>query len=78
MIATTSLGSLVVNLGQLDQIPCGERRLFQVGRQYLAVFHTQDSGIYAAEADSPQKKYPTAVNGNGDILVGVEGLWARR
>ena len=68
MIATTtSLGSFVINLGQLVKIPRGEGRVFRVGNQSIAVFHTRDANIFATEATCPHKGGPLA-----DGLVGAE------
>ena len=67
MIATTSLGSFVVNLGQLTKIPRGEGRVFQVGGQYIAVFHSRDSNVFATEPTCPHKGGPLA-----DGLVGAQ------
>ena len=58
MIATTSLGSFVVNLGELAKIPCGQGRAFQIGGQFIAVFHTRDSSVYATEPDCPHEGCP--------------------
>jgi len=68
MIATTtSLGSFVINLGQLAKIPRGEGRVFRVGNQSIAVFHTRDANIFATEATCPHKGGPLA-----DGLVGAQ------
>jgi nitrite reductase (NADH) small subunit len=115
MIATTQLGSFIVNLGRLAQIPRGEGRVFQIGRKSIAVFHTRDGGAFATEPACPHKggpladglvgaqkvicplhgfvfdlstgepggnncealkTYPTMVNEEGDILVGIEEVLA--
>jgi nitrite reductase (NADH) small subunit len=115
MIATTTLGSFVVNLGPLTKIPRGEGRLFRVGEQSIAVFHTRDANVFATEPTCPHKggpladgmvgaqkvicplhnfvfdlsngqpignscrtlkTYPTMINDEGDILVGIEELLA--
>jgi nitrite reductase (NADH) small subunit len=60
MIATTSIPSFVVNLGPLSKIPRGEGRVFQVGGQFIAVFHTRDSGVFATESTCPHKGGPLA------------------
>ena len=73
MIATTSIGSFVVNLGKLSTIPHGERREFRVGGRSIAVIRAEDSRILAT--DSAQKTYPVAVNDQGDVLLGIEKLW---
>ena len=67
MIATTSLGPLVVNLGRVAKIPRGEGRVFQVDGQFIAVFHTRDSNVFATEATCPHKGGPLA-----DGLVGAQ------
>ena len=96
MIATTSLGSFVVNLGRLERIPQGEGRVFRVGGRPIAVFHTRDANVFATEATCPVhglvldlndgramrhdckalKTFPTMVNEEGNILVGIEQLLA--
>jgi nitrite reductase (NADH) small subunit len=60
MIAATSLGSFVVNLGCLSKIPRGEGRVFQVGGTPIAVFHTRDGSIFATESTYPHKGWPLA------------------
>jgi nitrite reductase (NADH) small subunit len=67
MIATTSLGSLVVKLGRLSDIPCGEGRLFRIGDQSIAVFRTRGSNVFATESTCPHKGGPLA-----DGLVGAD------
>jgi hypothetical protein len=69
MIAT-SLGSFVVNLGSVSNIPPGEERVFQVGGQLISIFHTPDANVLA-------QTYPAMISETGDILVGIEGLWPR-
>ena len=67
MIATTSLGSFVVNLGRLAKIPQGEGRVFQIGDQSIAVFHSRDGNVFATEPTCPHKGGPLA-----DGLVGAQ------
>ncbi len=68
MIATTTtLGSFVINLGQLTTIPRGEGRVFRVGGQSIAVFHTRDSNVFATETMCPHRGGPLA-----DGLVGAQ------
>ena len=116
MIATTSLGSFVVNLGRLAKIPRGEGRVFQIGGQSIAVFHTEDANVFATKSTCPQgdplaegfvaaekvicrlhalvfdlrtghpagnecrtvRTYPSVVNEDGEILVGIEELLSAR
>ena len=77
MIAT-SLGSFVVNLGSLSNIPPGEERVFQVGGQLISVVHTHDANVLAMEPARERKTYPATVSEAGDILVGIETLWRKR
>ena len=67
MIATTSLGAFVVNLGRLAKIPRGEGRVFRVGTESIAVFHTRDGNVFATEPTCPHKGGPLA-----DGLVGPQ------
>ena len=60
MIATTSLASVVVNLGRLTKISSGEGRVFQVGGRFIAVFHTRDANVFATEPTCPHKGGPLA------------------
>ena len=69
MIATTSLGSFVVNLGKLEKIQCGQGRLFQIGEQFIAVFHTRVSSVYATEPTCPYEGC-TLIDG----LVGAQKI----
>lgn len=67
MIATISLGSFTVNLGRLSNIPRGEGRVFQIGGQSIAVFHTRDANVFATEPTCPHKGGPLA-----DGLIGAQ------
>jgi len=69
MIASPSLGSFVVNLGELANIPCGQGRVFRIGGQSIAVFHTRDSSVYATEPTCPYKDC-TLIDG----LVGAQKI----
>jgi hypothetical protein len=77
MIAT-SLGSFVVNLGSVSNIPPGEERVFQVGGQLISIVHTPDANVLAVAPALGQKTYPAMISETGDILVGIEGLWRTR
>jgi hypothetical protein len=74
MIAS-SLGSFVVNLGSVSNIPPGEERVFQVGGQLISIFHTPDANVLAIAPARGQQTYPAMISETGDILVGIEGLW---
>ena len=86
MVAVTSLGCFVVNLGRLSDIPRGEVRVFQIGGQSIAVFHQHDGGVLATQPTFSQnntgtsalpgaiKTYPVMVNDDGNIMVGIESL----
>jgi nitrite reductase (NADH) small subunit len=67
MITATAPGASVVNLGKVAMIPRGEGRVFQVGANSLAVFHTRDGGVFATEPTCPHKGGPLA-----DGLVGAK------
>jgi nitrite reductase (NADH) small subunit len=69
MIGSTSLGSFVVNLGEIANIPCGQGRVFRIGEQYIAVFHTRDFSLYATEPTCPHKGGPLI-----DGLVGAQKI----
>ena len=75
MISTPQLGSFIVNLGQLAKIPRGEERVFRIGGTPIAVFHSTDGNVFATEN---LKTYPTAVNDEGEILVGIDSVLAAR
>ena len=62
-----SIGRFVVNLGRLAKIPRGEGRVFRIGDQLIAVFHSRDSRVFATESTCPHKGGPIA-----DGLVGAE------
>ena len=116
MIATTSLGSFIVNLGHLSKIPCGGSRVFQIGRTAIAAFHTRDGNVFVTESTCPHQRdlladglvgaqrvicphgvvfdlsngqpagnacrplrtYPAMINEHGEILVGIEAVFAAR
>ena len=73
---TTTLGSFIVNLGSIAELPFGQRRVFQVGGQCIAVTRIRECGVLAIDPHVQSKAYPASVNERGDILVGVEALWA--
>jgi nitrite reductase (NADH) small subunit len=60
MMVTAELGRFIVNLGELAKIPCGEGRVFQVGRSSIAVFHTRTGNVFATEPSCPHKAGPLA------------------
>ena len=76
MIAT-SLGSFVVNLGSVANVPVGGERVFQIGRQLITIVHRDHSDVLAIEATQNRKTYPVTVSETGDILVGIEGIWSK-
>jgi hypothetical protein len=78
MIATTRLGSFIVNLGHLAKIPRGEERVFRIAGTPIAVFHATDGNVLATEPARPHKAYPATVNEEGEILVGIEEVLAAR
>jgi nitrite reductase (NADH) small subunit len=49
-----------VTLGPLTSVPPGEGRTFDVGTCKIAVFHTREGGVFAAQAECPHKKGPLA------------------
>lgn len=54
---------MVVNeilLGPLAEIPAGEGRVFQVGARRVAVFHSRDGALFAAQAECPHRGGPLA------------------
>ena len=52
-------------IGSVSQIPKGEGRTFEVDGLRLAVFRTQDDGIFATQAECPHRAGPLA-----DGLIG--------
>jgi len=77
MATSTTLGSFIVNLGSIAELPFGQRRVFHVGGQCIAVTRVRECGVLAIDPRFEAKTYPSSVNETGDILVGVEALWAR-
>jgi nitrite reductase (NADH) small subunit len=49
-----------VTLGPLASVPPGEGRTFDLGTCKIAVFHTRQGEVYAAQAECPHKKGPLA------------------
>jgi nitrite reductase (NADH) small subunit len=49
-----------VTLGPLASVPPGEGRTFDVGTCKIAVFHTRQGEVFAAQAECPHKKGPLA------------------
>ncbi len=58
-----------VTLGSLSSIPPGEGRTFDVGAFKIAVFHTRQGEVFAAQAECPHRKGPLA-----DGLIGGKSL----
>ena len=52
-------------LGPLSSIPPGEGRVFAVGGQNIAVFHTRSGQVFAVQAECPHRGGPLA-----DGLIG--------
>jgi nitrite reductase (NADH) small subunit len=49
-----------VTLGPLSSVPPGEGRTFDIGTCRIAVFHTREGGVFAAQAECPHKRGPLA------------------
>ena len=49
-----------VTLGPLAAVPPGEGRTFDIGTCKIAVFHTRQGQVYAAQAECPHKQGPLA------------------
>jgi len=58
-----------VTLGSIGSIPPGEGRTFDVGPCKIAVFHTRQGGVFAAQAECPHKKGPLADGLLGDSTL---------
>jgi nitrite reductase [NAD(P)H] small subunit len=58
-----------VTLGPLTSVPPGEGRTFDIGTRKIAVFHTREGGVFAAQAECPHKQGPLA-----DGLLGSNTL----
>ncbi len=58
-----------VTLGALSSVPAGEGRTFDTGTCKIAVFHTRQGQVFAAQAECPHKKGPLA-----DGLLGEQTL----
>ena len=52
--------ALTHNLGNAEQIPPGEGRVFEVGGTKLAVFRTRQGEVYATQAACPHREGPLA------------------
>jgi nitrite reductase (NADH) small subunit len=49
-----------VTLGPLASVPPGEGRTFAIGTCKIAVFHTRQGGVFAAQAECPHQRGPLA------------------
>jgi nitrite reductase (NADH) small subunit len=49
-----------VTVGPLSSVPPGEGRTFDIGTRKIAVFHTREGGVFAAQAECPHKHGPLA------------------
>ena len=54
-----------ISLGSVEQIPCGEGRVFPAHGIEVAVFHTRGGQVYAVQAECPHRQGPLA-----DGLIG--------
>ena len=61
--------AVIANLGDLNRIPLGEGREFQVGSESIAVFRTRDGGVYATQATCTHKAGPLADGVVGDCTI---------
>lgn len=55
---TETIGERTV--AQLDAIPLGEGRTFDVGNERVAVFHLRSGEVFAVQAECPHKGGPLA------------------
>jgi nitrite reductase (NADH) small subunit len=51
---------LTANLGNVDRIPLGQGRLFEVHGVAIAVFRARDGSVFATQAACPHKGGPLA------------------
>jgi nitrite reductase (NADH) small subunit len=51
---------LTANLGNVDRIPLGQGRLFQVHGHAIAVFRSRDGSVFATQASCPHRGGPLA------------------
>lgn len=58
-----------VTLGSIVSIPPGEGRTFDVGPCKIAVFHTRQGSVFAAQAECPHKQGPLADGLLGDSTL---------
>lgn len=58
-----------VTLGNLNAIPPGEGRVFELGPRRLAVFRSRTGAVFATQADCPHRGGPLA-----DGLLGEQTL----
>jgi nitrite reductase (NADH) small subunit len=65
IIAATPTTDMTYNLGDQDQIPLGEGRLFLAGSTPVAVFRGRQGDLYATQAACPHQEGPLA-----DSLIG--------
>jgi nitrite reductase (NADH) small subunit len=49
-----------VTVGSVSSIPPGEGRTFEVGTLRIAVFHTRQGEVFAAQAECPHRRGPLA------------------
>jgi len=56
-----------IRIGNVDQIPKGEARIFEVNGLLIAVYHTHSGELFATQPDCPHRGGPLA-----DGLIGGE------
>ncbi|MBL8206148.1 MAG: Rieske 2Fe-2S domain-containing protein [Blastocatellia bacterium] len=67
---TETLSYVVFNLGNLNRIPLGEGREYQIGDEEIVIFRARDGVVYALQARCPHREGHLAdgITGDGKIV----------
>jgi nitrite reductase (NADH) small subunit len=58
-----------VLVGELDQIPKGEGRVFAAAGRQVAIFHTRSGEVFATQASCPHQQGPLADGLTGGTTI---------
>ena len=69
-LTETNLNGVVINLGNINRIPFGEGREFQIGDEEIVVFRTRKNQVYGLQSKCPHREGALAdgLTGDGKVI----------
>ncbi len=66
----SDLTGVVINLGNINRIPFGEGREFQIGDEEIVVFRTRKNQVYGLQSKCPHREGALAdgLTGDGKVI----------